>query len=73
MIDPHCGISSGRLPASGSRAGVLPALPRPIRWALRKLFFLTFDLVERLLRYGDEMVPRQSAIFTFSHEAAFRR
>jgi SAM-dependent methyltransferase len=45
---------------------LLPALPRSVRWALRRLFFLPFDLVERLMGHHDEMVPPKSAIFTGS-------
>jgi len=44
----------------------LPALPRSVRWALRKLFFLPFDLVERVLGRSEEMVPPKAAIFTGS-------
>jgi len=43
---------------------LLPALPRSVRWALRKLFFLPFDLVERILGKREDMVPPKSAIFT---------
>jgi SAM-dependent methyltransferase len=45
---------------------LLPSLPRSLRWALRKLFFLPFDLVEKVLGHREEMVPPKSAIFTGS-------
>src|SRR6266536_5213863 len=45
---------------------LLPAIPRPIRWRLRKLYFLHSDLIDRVLGHRDEMVPPNSAIFTGS-------
>jgi SAM-dependent methyltransferase len=45
---------------------VLPAIPRPIRWALRKLYFLPSDLIELVLGQRDELVPPKSQIFTGS-------
>jgi SAM-dependent methyltransferase len=45
---------------------LLPALPRPIRWALRKLYFLPLDLVERLAGRRSDLVPPMSSIFTGS-------
>lgn len=45
-------------------ATVLPAIPRQLRWLLRKLYFLPADLAEFLLGDRDEMVPPKSKIFT---------
>jgi len=45
---------------------LLPALPRSLRWTLRKLYFLPSDLIERLLSNRDELVPPRSSIFTGS-------
>lgn len=45
---------------------LLPALPRSVRWELRKLYFLPFDLVDRLRGQRDDMVPPKSVIFTGS-------
>lgn len=43
---------------------LLPALPRPVRWGLRKLYFLPSDVIDRLLGRRDELVPPKSLIFT---------
>jgi ubiquinone/menaquinone biosynthesis C-methylase UbiE len=45
---------------------VLPAIPRPVRWMLRKLYFLPSDLIDRLFRRREEMIPPKSLIFTGS-------
>ncbi len=45
---------------------LLPAIPRPIRWALRRLYFLPIDLIERLRGERGDLVPPMSAIFTGS-------
>jgi SAM-dependent methyltransferase len=45
---------------------VLPAIPRPIRWMLRRLYFLPLDVVDRLLGRVEEMVPPKSEIFAGS-------
>src|SRR4029453_8895583 len=45
---------------------LLPALPRSLRWRLRKLYFLPSDLIERVLNDPDELVPPRSSIFTGS-------
>lgn len=66
IIDSLYGVRQWLLTREWFTSRLLPALPRPVRWALRKLFFLPFDLVERLLGYRDEMVPPKSAIFTGS-------
>lgn len=47
---------------------ILPAIPRPIRWALRRLYFLPFDLADRLLGRDDDLSPPKSAIVTGSVE-----
>lgn len=45
---------------------VLPAIPRPVRWRLRQLYFLPSDLIDRRTRRRDDLVPPKSAIFTGS-------
>jgi ubiquinone/menaquinone biosynthesis C-methylase UbiE len=45
---------------------VLPAIPRPIRWMMRKLYFLPSDLVDWILGRREELVPPKSMIFTGS-------
>jgi SAM-dependent methyltransferase len=51
---------------------ILPAIPRPARWFLRKLYFLPLDLAERISGERDVMVPPRSENFTGSAEG-FRR
>lgn len=43
---------------------LLPAIPRPIRWALRKLFFLPGDLIEWAFGLREDLVPPTSMIYT---------
>src|SRR5512133_3585462 len=45
---------------------LLPAIPRPLRWMLRKLYFLPSDLADRVSGNRNEMIPPKSAIFTGS-------
>lgn len=45
---------------------VLPALPRRVRWTLRRLYFLPSDLLERLSGERDELTPPKSLVFTGS-------
>jgi SAM-dependent methyltransferase len=45
---------------------ILPAIPRPVRWVLRKVYFFPSDLLERTLGQRDELVPPKSQIFTGS-------
>jgi SAM-dependent methyltransferase len=45
---------------------VLPAIPRPVRWTMRRLYFLPSDLIDRALGRRDDMVPPRSQIFTGS-------
>jgi SAM-dependent methyltransferase len=47
-------------------ATVLPAIPRPVRWLLRKIYFLPADLLEGLLGLREDMVPPRSMNFTGS-------
>jgi SAM-dependent methyltransferase len=47
-------------------ATVLPAIPRPGRWLLRKIYFLPADLLERLAGLKQDMVPPRSMNFTGS-------
>jgi SAM-dependent methyltransferase len=42
---------------------IMPAIPRPLRWALRKLYLLPADLIERVLRQRREMIPPKSQMF----------
>jgi len=51
---------------------ILPAIPRPIRWMLRRLYFLPLDLIDRVRGRRDDMVPAKSEIFTGSIDA-FKR
>jgi ubiquinone/menaquinone biosynthesis C-methylase UbiE len=51
---------------------LLPLIPRPIRWVLRKVYFLPLDMVERVTGERDELVPRRGANFTGSADG-FRR
>lgn len=51
---------------------ILPVIPRPIRWLLRKVYFFPLDLVERLSGERDVMVPPRSENFTGSADR-FRR
>jgi SAM-dependent methyltransferase len=45
---------------------VLPAIPRPIRWRLRQLYFLPSDIIDRRSGRRDDLVPPKSEIFTGS-------
>jgi SAM-dependent methyltransferase len=51
---------------------LLPAIPRQIRWALRRLYFLPFDFADRLRGKQEEMVPPKSEIFTGSVDSFLR-
>jgi ubiquinone/menaquinone biosynthesis C-methylase UbiE len=48
---------------------VLPAIPRPLRWTLRKAYFYPLDLVDRLRGRREEMVPPKADIFTGAVDA----
>jgi SAM-dependent methyltransferase len=48
------------------RSRLLPALPRQVRWTLRKLYFLPFDTVDRVAGRATPLVPPKSKIFTGS-------
>jgi ubiquinone/menaquinone biosynthesis C-methylase UbiE len=43
---------------------LLPAIPRRMRWALRRAYFMPVDAVDRLRGRQEEMVPPKSQIFT---------
>jgi SAM-dependent methyltransferase len=45
---------------------VLPAIPRPLRWSLRRLYFLPSDLADRFSDRKGELLPPKSRIFTGS-------
>lgn len=45
---------------------LLPSLPRSVRWGLRKLYFMPFDLVDTLTGRRDKMMPPRSENFTGS-------
>jgi ubiquinone/menaquinone biosynthesis C-methylase UbiE len=51
---------------------ILPSIPRPIRWTLRKLYFLPAELSERLLGRQEDLVPPKSANFVGAVDT-FRR
>jgi ubiquinone/menaquinone biosynthesis C-methylase UbiE len=52
---------------------LLPAIPRPLRWALRQAYFAPIDLAERLAGGSrGELVPSRSQIFSGSVEG-YRR
>lgn len=51
---------------------LLPTVPRPLRWGLRKAYFLPFDLMESVLGRRDKVLPPKSAIYTGSVDD-FRR
>jgi len=42
---------------------LLPALPRSVRWTLRRAYFLPLDLADRVLGDRDVMRPPKSAVF----------
>jgi len=42
---------------------VMPAIPRQLRWTLRRLYFIPFDLVESALGQSEEMIPPKSKVF----------
>lgn len=45
---------------------VLPAIPRPVRWFLRRAYFLPTDLLELVIGERDATIPPKSMIFTGS-------
>lgn len=45
---------------------LLPVIPRPIRWLLRKIYFLPVDLSDRLIGETADIVPPRSQIFSGS-------
>jgi ubiquinone/menaquinone biosynthesis C-methylase UbiE len=45
---------------------LLPAIPRPVRWTLRKLYFLPLDALERVLGKREPLFPPKSQIFSGS-------
>ena len=45
---------------------LLPSLPRSVRWGLRKLYFLPFDLIDTITGRRDRMMPPRSQNFTGS-------
>jgi SAM-dependent methyltransferase len=47
---------------------LLPAVPRPVRWTLRRLYFLPVQLAERRLGAAEGLAPPKSMIFTGSVE-----
>ena len=42
---------------------LMPAIPRRLRWTLRKLYFLLPDLIESALGQSDDLIPPKSKIF----------
>lgn len=51
---------------------ILPAIPRPIRWTLRKIYFLPLDLVDRAIGEQSDMLPPKSEIFVGSVDGFVR-
>lgn len=45
---------------------ILPAIPRPLRWALRRAYFLPADLIESATGRRGTMVPPRSKMFVGS-------
>lgn len=45
---------------------ILPAIPRPIRWALRKAYLFPADLIDKAVGRRSEMVPPRSMMFVGS-------
>jgi len=45
-------------------SGLLPALPRQLRWILRKMYLAPIDLADRLLGRDDPGLPPKAQIFT---------
>lgn len=45
---------------------LMPAIPRQVRWNLRKLYFLLPDLIDSALGESDELIPPKSKIFVGS-------
>ncbi|MDP8908467.1 MAG: class I SAM-dependent methyltransferase [Chloroflexota bacterium] len=43
---------------------ILPAIPRPLRWLLRKVYFAPADLLQRLRGTSNELAPPNSANFS---------
>ena len=66
LLAPLYGSRSWLLKQQWFTSRLLPALPRSLRWTLRKLYFLPSDLIERVLNNRDELVPPRSSIFTGS-------
>jgi SAM-dependent methyltransferase len=48
---------------------ILPAIPRPIRWGLRKIYFAPVDWADPRTRSKGRLVPPRTKIFTGSVEA----
>jgi len=42
---------------------LFPAMPRSVRWALRKAYFLPYDMLERASGIYDDLVPPRSWIY----------
>lgn len=42
---------------------LMPAIPRSVRWRLRKLYFKLPDLIESALGESNELIPPKSMIF----------
>src|SRR5215213_471304 len=66
LLAPLYGSRSWLLKQQWFTSRLLPALPRSLRWTLRRLYFLPSDLIERVLSNRDELVPPRSSIFTGS-------
>lgn len=60
------GLRNSLLSQQWFTSRVLPAIPRPIRWKLRQLYFLPSDIIDRRLGRRDDLVPPKFQIFTGS-------
>ncbi len=47
-------------------AVLMPAIPRRVRWSLRKLYFFLPDVIESALGQSDDLIPPKSKIFVGS-------
>ena len=66
LLSLYYGLRKWLLKQSWFTSTVLPALPRRVRWIVRKLYFLPADLMERFAGERADLVPPMSTIFTGS-------
>jgi SAM-dependent methyltransferase len=51
------------LAAPFMNSAILPTMPRSMRWALRRTYFLPYDVADRLFAQRDDLVPPRSWIY----------